>query len=368
MDVKRILIIRLGAIGDIVHTLPALAALRRAMPEAHLTWAVESGGAAKILKGNPCLDDLIELDLRGWRKDLANVETVTAIREEIARLRRARFDLALDFQGLLKSAMIPWLARTSRRIGFSRDALREPACGLFLTEQVEVDDDDHVIKKNLQLVAYLGCDVNGGYEFPIALSPEDERFAEDQCARFDGSFAILNPGGGWPTKLWGPDGFAAIADRLWETYRIRSVITYGPGEEDLAQTLVDRSQNGAAVVLDSTLKQFFALAQRAKLFMGGDTGPMHLAAAAGVPVVAIFGPTSSRRNGPFAQDDVVIERLDLDCRVDCYRRSCSHISCMQIPVETVWDGVVKRLEKSKQTDKDVIAFKKMDLSLLTPAG
>jgi lipopolysaccharide heptosyltransferase I len=352
MDFKRILIVRLGAIGDIVHTLPALAALRRAMPEAHLTWAVESGSAAKLLNGNPCLDDLVELNLHGWRKDLTTVESVTALREEIARLRGARFDLALDFQGLLKSAVIGWLARARRRIGFSREALREPACGLFLTEQVAVDDDDHVIKKNMQLVAHLGCDVTGRYEFPIAISPEDERFAEDQYARFDGSFAILNPGGGWPTKLWSPDGFAAIAERLWETYRIRSVITYGPGEEELAQTLValvNRSQNGAAVMLDSTLKQLFALAQRAKLFMGGDTGPMHLAAAAGVPVVAIFGPTSSRRNGPFEQDDVVIERFDLDCRVDCYRRSCSHISCMQIPVEIVWDGVVKRLENTKQT-------------------
>jgi heptosyltransferase-1 len=344
----RILIIRLGAIGDIVHTLPALAALRRAMPQAHLTWAVESGGTAKILKGNPCLDDLIELDLRGWRKDPASVETLAAIREGFARLRRARFELALDFQGLLKSAMIPWLSRSKRRIGFSREALREPACGLFLTDQVEVDDDDHVIKKNLQLVAYLGCDVTGRYEFPIALSPEDERFAEAQCERFDGSFAILNPGGGWPTKLWGPEGFAAIADRLWETYRIRSVVTYGPGEEELAQTLVDRSRNGSAVMIDSTLKQLFALGRVARLFIGGDTGPMHLAAAAGVPVVAIFGPTSSRRNGPFAPDDVVIERFDLDCRVDCYRRSCSHISCMQIPVETVWNGVVKRLENTNK--------------------
>ncbi len=342
----RILIVKLGAIGDVVHTLPALAALRRTMPGSHIAWAVERGGAAKLLQGSAYLDDLIELDLRGWRKSLMNAETQTAIRKAMAGLRNARFDLSLDFQGLLKSAMVARLARVPRRIGFAREALREPASAMMLTERVAVDDGDHVIKKNLRLAAHLGCDVSARYEFPIALSADDERFAGEQLARFDGSVAILNPGGGWPTKLWGADGFAAIADRLWEAYGIRSVVTYGPGEEELAQSVVNESRANAAVMLDSTLKQLFALAGRAKLFIGGDTGPMHLAAAAHTPLVAIFGPTSSRRNGPFAADDVVIERFDLDCRTDCYRRSCSHTSCMKIPVETVWQGVVRRLRSA----------------------
>jgi heptosyltransferase I len=339
----RILIVRLGAIGDVVHTLPALAALRHAMPEAHLAWAVERGGAAKLLKGNPCLDELIELDLRGWRREPARFETLAAIRATAARLRRPGFDTALDFQGLIKSASIPWLARIPRRIGFERAALREPLSALMLTEQVEADDRDHVIKKNLRLAAHLECQFTGEYDFPIEIEPEDELFARRQQDRFNGSFAILNPGGGWPTKLWSPDCFAAIADRLWEAYRIRSAVTYGPGEEGLARSIAGQSRTGAAVLLDSTLKQFFALAQKARLFIGGDTGPMHLAAAAGTPIVAIFGPTSSRRNGPFSNDDVVIERSDLDCRTDCYRRACSHNSCMKIPTEMVWRGIEKRL-------------------------
>jgi lipopolysaccharide heptosyltransferase I len=343
----RILIVKLGAIGDVVHTLPALAALRRAMPEGHIAWAVEQSGAAKILQGNPLLDELIELDMRGWRKSLMNVETQLAIRKAMAKLRNARFDLSLDFQGLLKSAMVARLARVPRRIGFAREALREPASAFMLTERVEVDDDDHVIKKNLKLVEHLGCDVSGEYEFPVALSEDDERLAEEQLERFDGRFAILNPGGGWPTKLWGAEGFGAVADRLLEAYGIRSVVTYGPGEEELAQAVVDHSRANAAVRLDSTLKQFFALARCAKLFIGGDTGPMHIAAAARAPIVAIFGPTESRRNGPFAENDVVVERDDLDCRVDCYRRSCSHTSCMKIPVETVWQGIEKRMRSAE---------------------
>jgi lipopolysaccharide heptosyltransferase I len=339
----KVLIIRLGAIGDVVHTLPALAALRRAMPQAYLGWVVERGGSSALLRDNPYLDELIELDLRGWRKSLTKPETARAIRGAVAYLRGARFDLALDFQGLLKSAMVPWIARVPRRVGFKREALREPASALLLTEGVEADDDDHIIKKNLQLVAHLGCDVKGDYEFPVSLSSHDFRFADEQLERFDGKFAILNPGGGWPTKLWGIDGYAAIADRLWEVCGMRSAVTYGPGEEELARSVVNQSRTGAAVMLDSTLKQFMALAQRASVFIGGDTGPMHLAAATGTPIVSIFGPTSSRRNGPFSEDDVVIERFDLDCRTDCYRRSCSHTSCMKIPVELVWQGVVKRL-------------------------
>jgi len=261
-------------------------------------------------------------------------------------MRGSSFDLALDFQGLMKSAFIPWLVRIPRRVGFAREALREPAGGIMLTEHVEANDHDHIIKKNLRLVAHLSCDTNGAYEFPIALSSQDELFANEQTALLGGSFAIINPGGGWPTKLWGAGNFAKIADRLWETYGIHSAVTYGPGEEGLAHDVINLTRTGRATILDTGLKQFFALAQKARIFIGGDTGPMHLAAAAGTPIVAIFGPTDSRRNGPFSGEDVVIERFDLDCRTACYRRSCSHISCMNIPVESVWQGVEKRLRSA----------------------
>lgn len=344
MDFERILIVRLGAIGDVVHTLPALAALRRAWPQAHLAWAVERGGPAKLLQGNPLLDELIELDLRGWRKSLARARTWAAIRSSVAGLRGRRFDLALDFQGLWKSAMVAWAAGVPRRWGFAKDSLREPESRWLLTRQIPADDDGHVINKNLQLVAAAGCDISGAYEFPLALSPEDETMVAELLLRYDGAIAILNPGGGWPTKLWSPTNFAEIAERLWNAYGIRSLVTYGPGEEDLAREVVANVRSGAAIMLDVTLKQFFALASWAKLFLGGDTGPMHLAAAAHTPIVALFGPTSARRNGPFAPDDVVVERYDLDCRTDCYRRSCSHISCMKLPVELVWQGVVQRLQ------------------------
>lgn len=343
-SLNKILIVRLGAIGDVVHTLPALAALRRSLPEAHLAWAVERGGAAKILHGNPYLDELIELDLRGWRKNWKALETRAAVRASFANLRASKFDIALDFQGLLKSAAVAWLAGIQRRIGFAKDSLREPASRWLMTEHVSADDDDHVIKKNLQLVKSLGCDISGEFEFPIKLDAADEQFTSEQLEKSNGALAILNPGGGWATKLWHTSEFAAIADRLWEAFGIRSAITYGPGELSLAQLVVGQTKTGAAFPLASSLKQFLALAGKAKLFLGGDTGPMHLAAAARTPIVALFGPTSARRNGPFAKDDLVVERFDLDCRTDCYRRYCNHTSCMKIPVEQVWQAVVKRLQ------------------------
>ncbi len=337
----RILIVKLGAIGDVVHTLPALAALRRALPNAHIAWVVERGGAAKLLQNNPAIDELIEVDTRGWRKDLFHKNTRTTIKNSLAKLRG--FDVALDFQGLLKSGTMAWLSRAPRRIGFDKKSLREPASAYLLNELVTVNDNEHIIKKNLSLIQHLGFSTEGEYEFPLGLSAEDISFAERILSARNNAVAIINPGGGWPTKLWNVEGFAAIADRLHEAYGWHSVVTFGPGEEALAQAVVNASCSGAVEMLASTLKQFFALAQTAKIFIGGDTGPLHLAAAAGTPIVGIYGPTPALRNGPFDKNDVVIERFDLDCRVDCFRRSCSHTSCMKIPVESVWQGVEQRI-------------------------
>ncbi len=337
----RILIVKLSAIGDVVHTLPALAVLRHALPAAHIAWVVERGGAAKLLQNNSYIDDLIELDTRGWRKKLLAADTRDALKNALTKMRG--FDVVLDFQGLLKSGAMAWLSRAPRRIGFEKKALREPASAMLLTELVNVDDSDHIIKKNLALLVPLGIAPPAQFEFPVALSVDDENFAARVLDERGGNVAIINPGGGWPTKLWSVDGFAAIADRLWDMHGWRSVVTFGPGEEALAQSVVNASRSGAVTIINSTLKQFFALAKQAKLFLGGDTGPLHLAAAAGTPIVGIYGPTPARRNGPFVANDIVVERFDLDCRVDCFRRSCSHTSCMKIPLESVWQSVEKRI-------------------------
>jgi ADP-heptose:LPS heptosyltransferase len=179
----------------------------------------------------------------------------------------------------------------------------------------------------------------GRYEFPVSIAAAEAEFAEALNGEHGARPAIIKTGGGWPTKLWPADGYARIVDLLWTEYGLRSAITFGPGEEGLAQGVIEQSRSGAGVAVKSTLKQYYALARRASIFVGGDTGPMHLAAAAGAPVVGLFGPSSARRNGPLAKADRVVERTDLECRIDCYRRSCGHTLCMRIPVAAVWEQV-----------------------------
>ena len=353
----RIVIVKLSSIGDVVHTLPAAALLKRSLANAHVAWVVERRASA-ILKDSPVIDELIELDTRGWRSEL-NLSTINEVRARLARLRTevgsngaGRVDLAIDFQGLIKSGLVAFASRASCRIGFETSDLREKPSKLFLTQQVETAGFNHVIDKNLALaraaISRAGATESdsapGGYEFPIAISRDDQRYVEAIIEKQPGAFAIINPGGGWSTKLWSPERYAELADWLWSHFELASFITYGPGEEALAQAVVANARSGSARPIASTLKQFVALARRAALFVGGDTGPLHLAAASGTPTVGLYGPTSPERNGPFDPLDVTVAR-DLWCRADCHRRSCWHWECMDIPVNAVKAAVLKRLEQ-----------------------
>jgi ADP-heptose:LPS heptosyltransferase len=158
-----------------------------------------------------------------------------------------------------------------------------------------------------------------------------------------GRYAILNPGGGWPTKLWSAERFGALADRLWTEFGLHSIITYGPGEAELAEKVLQASRSGRARACDTSLKGFYALARACSLYVGGDTGPTHLAVAARAPIVGLFGPTEWWRNGSPRPADVCVERNDIDCRTDCHRRACSHWICMDVEVEQVVEAVGRRL-------------------------
>ncbi|HEX8142037.1 MAG TPA: lipopolysaccharide heptosyltransferase I [Pyrinomonadaceae bacterium] len=349
----RILIVKLGSIGDIVHTLPALGAMRRAFAGAEISWVVERR-AAEILRDNPLLDRLIEVDTKALRRWPMSGETLLATRQQLRRLRASSFDLALDFQGLLKSAAIARLARARLSYGFAREALREPASRFLLTKTVAIPRRTHVIYKNLRLVAAaLGAEVSvrpEELEFPIAVGPEHEREAARAALGADAGYAILNPGGGWPTKLWSAERFGALADRLWTDHGLRSLVTYGPGESELAERVLAASHSGRARAVSLSLKGFYALAkaEAARIYVGGDTGPTHLAVAAGTPVAALFGPTEWWRNGSPRPDDICIERNDIGCRTDCHRRSCSEWVCMDVEVERVLGAVSERLRRARR--------------------
>ncbi|HZS48723.1 MAG TPA: glycosyltransferase family 9 protein [Blastocatellia bacterium] len=338
-----ILIIKLSAIGDVVLTLPAVSALRKTYPDASITWVVDTKAGA-ILEGNPQIDRIVKLNTSSWGKNPFNPDTIGGMKSTWKQLRDSKIDIAIDFQGLMKSALVARLSGAKRRIGFATNELRERASRHFLTEQIGEAEGGHMIEKNLRLAEAAGARPNGDYEFPIFVSQTDDRLIKNRLqAEGIGDFAILNPGGGWVTKLWAPEKYGQLARWLWKNYGFRSVVTYGPGEEPLAESVVSVNRNGVAVAMSTSLKQFVALARRAKLMVSGDTGPMHLAAAVRTPIVAMFGPTAAHRNGPFSKTDETVGR-DVPCRTNCYRRTCNEWICMEIPLADVQSAIEKRLE------------------------
>lgn len=356
-----ILIVKLSAIGDIVHSLPSLAAIREHLPDARIKWIVERR-AAELLRGNEMIDELIEVDTRMLRGGRLIKDFRKALGTQIRGLRREKIDAALDIQGLLKSAVIAKLSGAERRIGFVREHLREPAARLFMTETVAVPPFTHVIRKNLLLAsAAFGFSMPTELSFPIVTFDEHREEAERIRDEAGGRFAILNPGGGWVTKLWHAEKYGALADSTWEEFGIRTVVTGGPDDGELVERVLANSRSGKAFAAAPSLKGFYETAKLAEIYVGGDTGPTHIAVAAGTPTVGIFGPTEWWRNGSLNPDDICVERTDIGCRVDCHRRECSNWICMDISVETVADAVRKRLAAKAVNDNKSNALPKIGL-------
>ena len=342
----KILIVKLSSIGDVVHTLPALAAIRRALPDAEIAWAVEKS-SAEILRGNQLIDNLIEVDTRSLRRGGKVIEEILIdATRQLRQLRRHKFDIALDFQGLLKSASIIKLAKAEKRFGFSKQNLREPASRFLLTDTVDVAKQTHIIRKNLALAEKaLNISVpETNYEFPIDTDETHRREAEKIIEQTGENYALLNPAGGWTTKLWAAEKFGALADKLWEENNLVSIVTTAPNEIELAKTVLQNSRSGKVTLAQPSLKGFYELAKRARIYIGGDTAPTHLAVAANAPVIGIFGPTEWWRNGSPNAQDICVERNDIGCRVDCHRRNCDNWICLNIETETVLRAAQKRLE------------------------
>jgi heptosyltransferase I len=347
----RLLIVKLGSIGDIVHTLPALASVRRALPDTHVSWAVEEK-CAEILRGNSIINNLIEVDTHSLRGGKVIEEMLIGASKQIKNLRQFKFDVAVDFQGLWKSAMIAKLSGAEKRWGFSREAQREPASRILLTNTVDVPPQINIVRKNLALVAgALNIDVpDTDFEFPIATSDEHRAEAEAIIGKIDGEFALLNPGGGWVTKLWHAEKYGELADVIWRELGITPILVTAPREKDLAARAAAASKSSKLVLAEPSLKGLYELAKRARVFVGSDTGPMHIAVAAGAPVVGLFGPTEWWRNGSTNPEDICVERNEIDCRVDCHRRTCSKWICMDSDVATVFEAVKRRISNKLKNE------------------
>jgi heptosyltransferase-1 len=313
ITIKRLLIVRLGSMGDIIHTLPAATALRQAFPEAKIGWVIEERWAELLCTlptprsgprspQRPLVDQIHSVNTKKWRKSPLSFQSWQEIAACLSDLRAARYEVAADFQGAARSAL---LARWSGApVIYGAAQPRENVASMVYTRQ-RMADGIHIVEQNLSLAEAVA---GQPLQQPEVEFPYDET-AEKECTRRlqdlgPGEFVLLNPGAGWGAKQWPAERYAAVAQQL-ASEGVKCLVNFGPGEEPLADT-VENASGGAARAIACTLTQLIALTRRATLFIGGDTGPMHLAAALGVPVVAIFGPTNPARNGPYGTRSIAL--------------------------------------------------------------
>jgi len=344
-----ILIVKLSAIGDVIHTLPALNALRNYYPNANITWLVEED-AAPLVQGHKALNRVLVSKRKHWLKALRSLSFLSTIKEIfgfIKALRDTRYDMILDFQALLKSGILIALARGRRKIGFGKGLEHMEHSYIFLNEHVPaVDMEIHALSRGMMLLNAVGIPTNK-VEYKLPVSNHDRKKI-DELMKQHGindvkSLIAINPVAKWETKLWPNKKFAELADMLIDQYDMKIVFTGGIKDYSIIQSITS-SMKGRAINFagKTTLTELAALYEKAALVISTDTGPMHLAVATGTPVVALFGPTAPWRTGPYGPGHHVI-KAELECS-PCFKRRCETTDCMyQISVMQVFDWVKKML-------------------------
>jgi heptosyltransferase-1 len=330
------LIVRLGSLGDVVHAIPFAAALREQFPHARIDWLVDPR-YTDLLDLVTVIDRRIAADPRWLVRGRERARFLATLRE----LRGEQYDAAFDLQGLVKSAMLARVVKPRRLVGFPRRHLREPLARVFYTDTPDPGAATHVIYKNLALLTALGFE-DRRLRFPLTIPKSAtvdsvvQRFAPD-------GFVLINPGAAWPNKRWPAACFGAVAAAMRASYGLRSLVLWGPGEKPLAHQVTDASAGAAEVAPPTAIPEIAGIARAARLMISGDTGPMHLAAAVGTPLVTLFGPTLPDRNGPWALYDAAISRVE---RCACvYERRCRlDVPCItDIGVDEVLLAVERRL-------------------------
>jgi heptosyltransferase I len=343
----RILIIRLSSLGDILHTLPAFAGLRAAYPDARIDWLVAKKCAVLMsavggIHTVHVLDTSMLLrfppDKYAWRS-LVNL---------IRSLRAIRYDYSIDFQGLLKTAFLSALSRSTIRLGFSKNLVRErPAHWFYQKTLGKPQQQLHVLVVNRMLAQLVGA-LPAPVTCDFKISESDQSYVDSILKEKQlHNFAVINPGGGWPTKRWKPEKYGALAKKIIEL-GLPVIVTTAPEEEILYRLIEENGRDAALFHFPISFLQLIPLLKKARLFIGGDTGPFHLACALGTPVVGILGPTLPVRNGPWQEGDEAIFH-PLPCS-GCHARICSiGNECMNISVEEVYTAVVRRLKNTEDS-------------------
>lgn len=333
MPEPRFLVVRLGSLGDIVHTFPAVAALRESSPSAHIVWLT-----------HPRWEFLVQSSRLASEVWTVETRVLPSLREIVRRLRLSSWTAAIDYQGLWKSAMLPLFGGVTRRIGFSSATIREFGVPVLYTERVKTSKA-HIADQNGDLSLRAGA--QRGTALVSLVIPEKDQAAV--CSRLQAQnldrYVVLSPGGGWRSKCWPAERFGALCRKLHESLGLRCVVNSGPGDDDLAAALVRASGDAGPFVYRGGLGELMALLRGAACIVAGDTGPLHLAAALGTRTVALFGPTDPARNGPYRVGEAEeSEPKDLVLRVPGVRTthkrdSQPHPSMLALSVEQVFDAV-----------------------------
>ncbi len=341
-SLNSILIIKLSAIGDVVHSLPFLEVIKERFPNARIDWLVEEE-ALQIIKGHPALDRIIISRRKSWQQRvIKEKEWLPVFREVLAfvkYLRSRKYDMVIDLQGLLKSGILIGISRGKRKIGMT--GVREGA-RLFVNEQpVLVDYEEHAIDRYLKIAEYLGCNYIP-WKGTIPIYKSDERAIErilKSIGTSDKILVAINPMARWKTKLWDPRRFAALAERLQKELSCLVIFTGSKNDRafirDIVQMMNAKPINLAGL---TSLKELALLYKKCRAIVTTDSGPMHIAAAMGCRVISLFGPTAPWRTGPYGPGHEII-RMDLSCS-PCFKKKCNHLTCMKgITVENVFMAV-----------------------------
>ena len=339
-----ILIVKLSAIGDVIHTLPSLTALRHLYPDAHITWVVEEA-AADIVKNHPYLNEVIVSRRKSWSKDIQKSKILKPLfnmRSLIKELRRRRYDLVIDFHGLFKSSIIVLLSSGERKLGY--DSLQELS-GLFLNEKIPEDMNKHAVDRYLDFLRYLGAKIDN-VEFILPQSNDAEAKVQLLMSKFklgDKKFIAINPIAYWETKLWDDENFARLADLIKENLNLKVVFT-GSEKSTIEGITSKMKTEGINLGGRTSLSELAYIYKKARFVITTDSGPMHLAAAVGTPVIALFGPTDPVRTGPYGEGHTIV-RTELPCS-PCFLKKCPTKKCMkEILPEQVFAAVENKLTK-----------------------
>jgi heptosyltransferase-1 len=341
----KILIVRLSALGDIVHALPVLAAIKAAKPDAQVDWLVEENYASIL----SIVSGLRRRVIVRAKKTFATADAISfgglgGYHAAAKYLWNQDYDAALDLQGLIKSAVWARISFADRVIGFDPPNLREPQAAFLYSETVTPLDATHVIRKNLSILQALGI-TPPPMQMPMQPHASADTTAAIETAGGSLGYIVLNPGAAWPNKRWPPERFGALAAALQDRTGLRSLVTWGPAERDLAESVVRASDGAAGLAPATTVSDLAVLMREAALVVSGDTGPLHIAAAMGTPLVGLYGPTWPERNGPWDPNDVVISRANV-CVCHHKRQCLRGAPCInEITLDEVVAASRKRLGK-----------------------